>query len=150
MDRNKIAKKVVVQHWGHAYHLNKIFSKEHLNKKELETHCFHLTKLHVHDVTIQRLRERLLEHLLNLEIEKKLALPVNPEKKDKEEALNVDRVLTMVLNSSNVYSQEYLSKVLAFIKVPQNQERGWLQFDTNDVTERFQVKFMHDGQKSFC
>ena len=64
----------------------------------------------IHDTTIQSLKKRLLEHLLDLS--KKLELPVNPEKKDKEKALTIDRVHSVVLNSSKVCNKEYLSKVL--------------------------------------
>ena len=32
--------------------------------------------------------------------------------------------------------------------MPQKQERGWLKLATNDVTEQFQVRFIHDGHKN--
>ena len=55
----------------------------------------------------------------------------------------------MVLNSSKVYNKEYLSRVLEYLKMPQKQERGWLQFVTNDVTGQFQVRFMHGHKKTY-
>ena len=97
------------------------------------------------DTAIQSFKKRLLDYLMNLS--KKLELPVNPEKKDKEKALAIDRVHRVVLNSSKVCNKEYLSRVLEYLKIPQKQERGWLQLATNDVTERFQVRIMHDGHK---
>lgn len=147
-DKNKIVKEVAVKHWGHANHLNKDFPNENPMEKDLETYCSHLMK--IHDTTIKSLRKRLLEHLLNLAREKELDLPVNPEKRDKEKALTIDRVHSLVLNSSKVCNKEYLSRVLEYLKMPQKQERGWLQLATNDVTEQFQVRFMHDGHKKLC
>ena len=138
-------KGVTAKQWCHTNHLSKDLPKEHSSEKDLETYCSHLTR--IHDVTIINLGKCLLEHLLNLAQEKELELPVKPKKEDKEKALTIDRVHSVVLNSLNVYNKEYLSRVLEFIKMPQKQERGWLQLATNDVTERFQVRIMHDGHK---
>ena len=69
----------------------------------------------IHDTTIQSLKKRLLEHLLDLS--KKLELPVNPEKKDNAKALTIDRVHSVILNSSNVCNKEYVPRVLEYPKM---------------------------------
>ena len=102
-DRNKIVKVVAVRHWGHANHMNKDLPKDHPTEKDPETYCSHLMK--IHDATIRSLKKLLLKHLLNLS--KELELPVNPEKKDKEKALIIDRVHSVVLNSSTMGNKEY-------------------------------------------
>ena len=142
--RNKIVRAVAEKHWGHANHMNKELPKDQPTDEELEKYCTILKKIHLD--TIKILNKRLLEHLLGLSTE--LELPVCPEKKDKErKALTIDRVHREVLNSSKVFNQEYLSRVLQCLKMPQKQERRWLQLATNDVTEQFQVRFMYDGHK---
>ena len=97
--RNKMVKVVAVKHWGHSNHMNSELLKDHPTEKDLETYCLHLMK--IHDTTIQSLKKRLLEHLLDLS--KKLELPVNPEKKDNVKALTIDSVHSVILNSSNVW-----------------------------------------------
>ena len=142
--RNKIVRAVAEKHWGHANHMNKELPKDQPTDEELEKYCTILKKIHLD--TIKILNKRLLEHLLGLSTE--LELPVCPEKKDKErKALTIDKVHREVLNSSKVFNQEYLSRVLQCLKMPQKQERRWLQLATNDVTEQFQVRFMYDGHK---
>jgi hypothetical protein len=142
--RNKIVRAVAEKHWGHANHMNKELPKDQPTDEELEKYCTILKKIHLD--TIKILNKRLLEHLLGLSTE--LELPVCPEKKDKErKALTIDKVHREVLNSSKVFNQEYLSRVLQCLKMPQKQERRWLQLATNDVTELFQVRFMYDGHK---
>ena len=142
--RNKIVRAVAEKHWGHANHMNKELPKDQPTDEELEKYCTILKKIHLD--TIKILNKRLLEHLLGLSTE--LELPVCPEKKDKErKALTIDQVHREVLNSSKVFNQECLSRVLQCLKMPQKQERRWLQLATNDVTEQFQVRFMYDGHK---
>ena len=95
------------------------------------------------DTTIRSFKKRLLEYLLDLST--KLELSVNPGKKDNKKSLTIDRQHRVVLNSSKVFNQEYLSIFLQCLKMPQKQEREWLQLATNDVTEQLSVRFMHDG-----
>ena len=113
-DRNTIVRMVAEKHWGHANHMNKELPKYQPTEKELETYCSLLMK--IRDDTIQSLNKRLLGHFLDLST--KLELPVNPEKKDKEKALAIDRVYSVVLNSSKVCNKEYLSRVLEYLNMP--------------------------------
>ena len=119
-DIHTIVRMVAEKHWGHANHMNKELPKYQPTEKELETYCSLLMK--IRDDTIQSLNKRLLGHFLDLST--KLELPVNPEKKDTEKALIVDRVHRVVLNRSKVFNKEYLSRVLEYLKMPRKQEMG--------------------------
>lgn len=68
---------------------------------------------------------------------------------DKGKSQSVEKMHNAILMSSSQCTDEYLMKVLAFIKLPQKHDLSWVENAQQRVMEQYDIMFPISGEKNF-
>ena len=141
-NRAKINIKLAEGHWCYANHFDKNLPKSNPEDRHLQKYADILRS--VLDNTYNKLHDRLLEHLQHL-TRKYGILATSFENHSSK---NIDSIHKAVLSSTHRFSDQYLSMVLEFLKMPQKQEVEWLRLATEDVKNQYDIEFEF-GKRNF-
>ena len=141
-NRAKINIKLAEEHWCYANHFDKNLPKSDPEDRHLQKYADILRS--VLDNTYNKLHDRLLEHLQHL-TRKYGILATSFENHSSK---NIDSIHKAVLSSTHRFSDQYLSMVLEFLKMPQKQEVEWLRLATEDVKNQYDIEFEF-GKRNF-
>ena len=153
--RNSINVEVARGTWQYAHHVSKLFPSE---ENPIEEDLTGWTKMlrEIHDFTVNMCRDALLLHLQKLSRVCGISSGNNfrPCKKitDIHSAVlkNNGKVCSDVLNNnSKRCSDDYLARVLLFLKVPHKLDFGWVKSAQQRVEDQYDITFPVCGDSNF-
>ena len=128
------------QNWGVASHFISVDLPKN-NPEEKHVTAFIQVMKGLHGYVCDRLDENLLKHLQALfEKHKMGCISCDPPK-------TIKSIHVAVLGSAKVFSEDYLHRVLEFLKLPLKQERSWLDQATLDVKRKYAIEFDPAGEE---
>jgi len=131
--------------WSYAHSLSKEFPEENPNDEHLEKYCNVL--IGIHQFSSEKVLDRLLEHLVHLcRIHDVIISNVGQPSKQVE---YIHGAVLADWNPEKYSKDEYIMKVLTFMKLPLTKDLRWLKLAAEDVLERYKIQFIFDGTKNF-
>ena len=144
-NRKKITNEHSRDMWDYANHFSKDLPKVNPKQEHINKYCDILKE--VHDFTHNTVNDCLLKHLQSLARKH----GYTSDEGRGQTVTQITQIHNAVLKSSSEFSNEYLQRVLEFIKLPLKHKKqgAWLSEAVDIVKSQYDIQFPFNGKKNF-